>query len=288
LRRLPLRHRAATLDEREWQGEAQVTTHENALQELMNSYNNSPQPSFKVTNYFEVYATLFSHLRGTPCTFIETGILNGGSLFMWRSWLGKQARIIGVDLNPGAEKWKEHGFEIHVGDQGDPQFWRDTFKKIGQFDVLLDDGGHQSFQQIVTLSEALKAAKERSTILIEDTCSSIMKEFSRHRDHSFLQYAKDSTDNLVANTTHFFPGQFPAIDNPEIVDLFGSVHSIEFFSGMVVYKIDRSATKRPELVWNRQPAASASDFRYNGTVSAVVDWPNPFTRETVVVHGGRD
>ena len=43
---------------------------------------------------------LFSQYRNTNCVLIETGILGGGSLFMWRNWLGPNARIIGIDLNP--------------------------------------------------------------------------------------------------------------------------------------------------------------------------------------------
>ena len=31
---------------------------------------------------------------------------------MWRDYFGPKARIIGVDFNPNAKKWEEHGFEI--------------------------------------------------------------------------------------------------------------------------------------------------------------------------------
>lgn len=117
----------------------------NSLRDLIESWRNSPFPSAKISNYFKIHNELFRHLRGTPCTFIETGILNGGSLFMWRKWLGDKARIIGIDLNPESLKWRKEGFEVYIGDQGDPQFWRETLSAIGPFDVLLDDGGHQSF-----------------------------------------------------------------------------------------------------------------------------------------------
>lgn len=265
-----------------------MTTHQESLERLLESYAGSPEPSFKVSNYFPIYTDLFSHLRGTECTFIETGILNGGSLFMWRSWLGHQARIVGVDLNPAARKWAERGFEIYIGDQGDPEFWQATFQRIGKFDALLDDGGHQSFQQITTLTESIRAARSKCVIAVEDTCTSFMKEFSRHRNHTFLEYAKDATDNLLGKTSHLFAGQFPAIDNPESVRFFENVYSIEFFAGIVAFKIDPALVKRPELAWNRKPKQEASDFRYAGKDSATVEWPNPFTRKTVVVRGGHD
>lgn len=264
-----------------------MTQDRNALQDLLDSFHNSPQPSYKVTNYFPIYVELFAHLRGTACTFIETGVLNGGSLFMWRSWLGEQARIIGIDLNPGAQQWAAHGFEIYIGDQGDPQFWRATLDQIGEFDALLDDGGHQSFQQIVTAYEAIGRARKRCVVAVEDTCTSFMKKFSRHGDRTFLEYSKDATDNLLANNSHFFPGEFPRIRNQESVDHFRNVHSIQFFSGIVAFKIDPAAAERPELIWNRKPAQKAADFRFKGLDSAVVQWPGPFARKTVTVKGGK-
>lgn len=255
-------------------------------QDLTNSFLQSQEPSFKVTNYFKIYADLFKHLRGTNCTFIETGVFNGGSLFMWRRWLGDNARIIGIDLNPEAKKWEQYGFEIYIGDQGDPEFWKNTFNSIGHFDVLLDDGGHQSFQQIVTVSEALKAAKNKCIIAVEDTLTSFMKEFSAHREHTFLEYVKDSTDSLTMKNSHFYPGEFPKIKNQKIIDLFSLVYSVQFFTGLIAYHVDPDIKDRPELIWNHLPVQCVTDFRYDGISSAKIDWPDPFTDKSVIVEGG--
>jgi hypothetical protein len=204
---------------------------------------------------------------------------------MWRDWLGPQARIIGIDLNPAAKKWESHGFEIYIGDQGDPEFWKNTFNQIGNFDVVLDDGGHQSFQQIVTLSQAIAAAKNKCIVVVEDTCTSFMKQFSSHQNHSFLEYVKDATDNLVVNTAHFYPKEFPTVTNSVSPTLFENVYSIEFFSGIVAVKIDPSMIKKPDLVWNRPVETGMEDFRYGGKDSAAVEWPTPFERNRVVVRG---
>lgn len=259
-----------------------------SLDELRLSFDNSPEPSYKVSSYFSVYVELFGHLRGKECTLVETGVLNGGSLFMWRNWLGPQARIVGIDMNPGALKWRKHGFEILIGDQGDPNFWAEAFREIGPFDGFLDDGGHQSFQQIVTAQAAIRAAKKKCVIVVEDTCTSFMREFDRHRNRSFLEFSKAATDVLVANNSHFFEGQFPPIDNVQSIDDFKQVRSIQFFSGVVAFKIDPDAIEQPNLLWNNEPEKSAADFRYNGVSSATVVWPNPFVVEQVTVRGGKD
>src|SRR6266853_659946 len=104
-------------------GSSESSSFQDSLNDLIGYWEKSPQPSTKISSYFPIYVKLFNHLRGQRCTFIETGILDGGSLFMWRSWLGDQARVIGVDLNPDAIKWRTSGFEVYIGDQGDPAFW---------------------------------------------------------------------------------------------------------------------------------------------------------------------
>ena len=78
------------------------------------AFSSSPYFSIKHTNYFDIYDKLLSKYIGKEITFVEVGILDGGSLFMWRDFFGKNARIIGVELNPEAIKWREHGFSIYI------------------------------------------------------------------------------------------------------------------------------------------------------------------------------
>jgi len=71
------------------------------------SFNKSPYSSIKIASYFNVYDAIFSKYIGKDITFIEIGVLGGGSLFMWRNFFGPNARIIGIDLNPGAKRWEK-------------------------------------------------------------------------------------------------------------------------------------------------------------------------------------
>lgn len=254
------------------------------LKDLIDCWQRSPQPTVKVTSYFPAYAQLFAHLRGTPCVFIEIGILDGGSLFMWREWLGPQARIIGVDLNPEATKWRDAGFEIHIGDQGDPRFWRKLLAEIGPFDVLLDDGGHQSFQQIVTTNEALRAARKPCLVVIEDTGTSFMNDFAAHGKNSFLRFAKATTDLLAGRLFALEPGRFPERYNTRAVEDFRSVFSVQFFTGIVVFQVDPERCVTPEVQRNRENT-TASDFRYRGSTSARVSWPSVLASREVTVQG---
>lgn len=55
---------------------------DNLLQNLIKSWGDSPYPSVKYSSYFPAYVEMFGHLVNTKCVFIETGILDGGSLYV--------------------------------------------------------------------------------------------------------------------------------------------------------------------------------------------------------------
>jgi hypothetical protein len=263
-------------------------TQTNNTQDLINSWKNSPFPSTKLTTYFQAYTDLFVHLRFKKCVFVETGVLGGGSLFMWRDWLGPEARIIGIDLNPQALKWKDYGFEIYIGDQGDPNFWRDTYKQIGVFDAMLDDGGHQSFQQVVTLVEAIKHAGPQSIVAIEDTHTSFMKDFAAHGTHTFLNYAKTCTDILTARGHSMYPNRMAQPINNEILGLFKHVYSIQFYTSIVGFKINTDLNTTPKSQWNHNNAPMPQDYRSKGNSSAEIIWPDPYGVNKINIQGTKD
>ena len=140
--------------------------------DIYKSYIKSPYRSLKHSTYFDSYDHFFSRYRNQNITFIEIGVLGGGSLFMWRNYFGPEARIIGIDLNPNAKKWEEHGFEIYIGSQSDIKFWEEFTKKVGLIDLVLDDGGHTYEQQIITTECLLSSMNDAGIILVEDTQTS--------------------------------------------------------------------------------------------------------------------
>ena len=127
--------------------------------DLLNFFKKSKYYSLKYKNYFPIYEKLFTKFRGKKITFVEIGVLSGGSLFMWKNYFGNNARIIGIELNPEAKKFEKEGFEIFIGNQADENFWKDFFEKVGEVDIILDDGGHTNFQQIVTCCSCIPFIK---------------------------------------------------------------------------------------------------------------------------------
>jgi hypothetical protein len=232
------------------------------------SFTNSPYYSIKHTNYFDVYDKLLKKFIGKKIVFVEIGILDGGSLFMWRDFFGKSARIIGVDLNPEAIKWREHGFEIFIGDQSKSKFWIDFYGEVGDIDVILDDGGHRNDQQIITTMAALQHVRDGGLIIIEDTQTSFMK-FESFRKYSFVSFLKSKIKSLFARSDELRLKK----------DMFSdSVHSIEFFTGICALHVNRRLSTSAQRIENTGVRENADDFRYlsDGMIQshlrAAYDW----------------
>lgn len=151
--------------------------------------------------------------------------------------------------------------------------------------MLLDDCGHQSFQQIVTVKEAINHSKGKSIILVEDTVTSFLKDFIAHGDFSFLEFAKDASDLFTGMFCDIYLERFSSNVCRVNVDEFRKVSSIQFFYGMVAFYIDSTMTSQPFLIRNQIPNG-ASDYRYEGVNSANLSWPSLFLRRSVEVKGG--
>lgn len=220
------------------------------------AFQASPYKSRKHSTYFDCYDHFFTKFIGTPITFVEIGVLGGGSLFMWREFFGPKARIIGIDLNPSAKKWEDFGFEIYIGNQSNPNFWHNFFNEIGCVDVVLDDGGHTYEQQIITVECVLPHLNDGGILLVEDTHTSYLDGFGPKR-FSFMNYVKHKID-AVNKRFSKLKNQARA-PNPE--DRFWSIEVVE---SMVAFKIRHKATMLvSEQIENNGIDDGALDYKYN-------------------------
>lgn len=212
--------------------------------------------STKHKSYFYAYDEIFEKFRGKKITFVEIGVLNGGSLFMWREYFGPQARIIGVEFNPDAKKWKKHGFEIFIGDQSSGKFWDDFFSKVGMVDIILDDGGHTNCQQIVSCIACMPYINNGGMFVTEDTHTSYMFKFGNPSKYSFISWAKSIVDNINSRCIN-------TLDSSKNYKKY--IHSIRFFESIVVCYINSDKCINSHPINNQGLTSNAADFRYKGT-----------------------
>ena len=79
---------------------------------LIELFNESKYYSLKYKNYFTIYEKLFDKYRNKKITFVEIGVLSGGSLKMWKKYFGERSRIIGIDLNPRAKNFENDEIDL--------------------------------------------------------------------------------------------------------------------------------------------------------------------------------
>ena len=213
----------------------------------------SKYSTIKYKNYFSIYSKLFEKYVNKKITFVEIGILNGGSLFVWKKYFGKNAKIIGIDLNPNAKKFEKYGFKIFIGDQADPKFWKKFFKKENNIDIILDDGGHTNKQQIITTNSCIPNINNGGMLVIEDTHTSYQKEFNNPSKYSFINYSKKIIDDI----NYRFPklGSFKNSLNNKI-------YSVEFFESIVCFHVNKNLCKTNILADNKKKSFNHKDFRY--------------------------
>ncbi|KAG1649488.1 putative 14 protein in nqo3 5'region [Nymphon striatum] len=94
-------------------------------------------------HYLPLYDRYFGQYRNTPVKFLEIGVNNGGSLQMWRRYLGPDAVLCGIDINPDCAQYDGQSGMVRIGSQDDPEFLAEVVKEMGGVDVVLDDGSHR-------------------------------------------------------------------------------------------------------------------------------------------------
>lgn len=221
------------------------------------AYLNSPYRSVKHSTYFAVYDELFTPFKGKPITFVEIGVLGGGSLFMWRDFFGSNARIIGIDLNPEALRWKDEGFEIFIGNQKDASFWDEFSSMIPSIDILLDDGGHTYEQQIITVERGLDLINDGGLLVVEDTHTSYMGGFGLKK-YSFIEYSHLFTDRINFRSHKINKGVKPDF----------RVWSMRFYESIVAFHIKKAQSVLSEMTDNGGINLEVSNFTYEDNALA--------------------
>jgi len=223
----------------------------------------SPYFSTKYSSYFDTYDKIFSKFINKKITFVEVGVLNGGSLFMWRKYFGKKARIIGVDNNQSAKFLEKYGFEIFIGDQSNINFWNKLKKKIGPVDVLLDDGGHTNHQQTITLLSFINNIKDNGLLVIEDIHTSYLKSFGNPSKFSFINL----TYHLV-NQLNFRSG---VLKEKNTYGLKLPIYEIRYFESIVAFEVNRKISNISYKLDNNGKSLGMKDFRSKETYREKID-----------------
>ena len=215
---------------------------------IFQHFLNSKRKVSKASNYFEIYDELLNKYKNKNVTLVEIGVKWGGSLEMWKNYLGPRARIIGIDLYENTKRLEKEGYEIFIGDQSSPSFWENFFDDVGTVDIIIDDGGHTNENQILTLNCCIKNINDDGILITEDVVASYSKKYNNPQKFSFINYCKHLIDDINSR-----------VKKNEVKNLFrnkktlnSEVYSIKFYTSCVAFFIDRKKCIESESITNME------------------------------------
>ena len=122
----------------------------------------------KWEHYFEIYEHHFAAWRGKSVKMLEIGVSQGGSLEMWRKYLGQSATVFGIDIDPACAARVDPPNQVRIGSQADPGFLNRVVDELGTLDIALDDGSHVAEHQRVTFETLWPRLAVGGLYVIED------------------------------------------------------------------------------------------------------------------------
>jgi len=201
--------------------QAKEITPKSELGELF--YAHQGRPINKWTHYLGLYDRYFSRFKGTPVKMLEIGVFEGGSLDLWRKYLGPKATIFGIDIDPSCASKVSAPNQVRIGSQDDPEFLRGVVEEMGGVDLILDDGSHKGYHIITSFRALFPLLSDGGLYVIEDMHDDF-SEWPGTRRNQSLSFVKRLIDDMHGH----FHG-LPAQESADIggLHLFDSMAFIE-------------------------------------------------------------
>lgn len=118
--------------------------------------------------YIHVYESLFEPIRSNVRNVLEIGVLDGGSLRMWRDYFSK-AHVFGIDIDDNIDGMQgEERITVIFGDAYTSEALSGFDLK---FDVIVDDGPHTLETQMFCAEHYSDLLTDNGILVIEDVPS---------------------------------------------------------------------------------------------------------------------
>ncbi len=141
--------------------------------------NHSGKVSHKWTSYLDVYEDRLNKYRQLPIKFFEIGIMNGGSLEIFSKYFSNAELILGCDIDPKIKELRyksEDGNILVVNGDANQEETKEKIIKHAKFDIIIDDGSHQSDDIIKSFCNYFKHLNFGGVYIIEDLHCSYQRE----------------------------------------------------------------------------------------------------------------
>lgn len=158
------------------------------------------KPTHKWTHYIPIYERHLERYLNRPLTLVEIGCGGGGSLQMWKRWLGPHAQIVGVDIDERCKDFEEAQITVRIGDQSDTHFLAALADEFGPIDVVIDDGSHVMDHVRTTFDFLYPLVDRNGVYIVEDLHTAYWKRYGGGVDEpaNFFNRVRELMDELHA------------------------------------------------------------------------------------------
>lgn len=191
-------------------------------------FSNSGPLAHKWLHYLPIYDDLLKGYIGSSVRMLEIGVFQGGSLALWRKYLGQDATIYGVDIKPECAQLDGQHAHVRIGSQDDEGFLRRVVEEMGGLDVVLDDGSHVARHQRASFETLFPLLADGGLYIIEDLHTAYWWDFGGglRRSGSAIEFLKAKVDEMHAHYFRNRAGRHPDSD----------IESIQFYDSIAVVK----------------------------------------------------
>lgn len=202
--------------------------------------------------YLDAYENLLAPYRLEPIRLLEIGIQNGGSLDVWTRYFPNAERLVGCDINVACASlvYEDSRIGLVVGDANEDETQLRILDLSPRFDVILDDGSHQSLDIVKSFTRYFPYLNEGGIYVAEDLHCSYWSAFGGGLFHPYssVNFFKRLAD--IVNFEHW--GVLGA--RADVIKSFleeyncnisatelAQIHSVEFLNSMCVIRKKRVA-----------------------------------------------
>jgi hypothetical protein len=190
---------------------------------------NKKQVINKWHHYIPIYDRHLREFQNKEINFLEIGVSEGGSMLLWKNFLGEEALIYGIDINPACSKLNDIVGQVRIGSQSDIQFLDTIIREMNGIDIVLDDGSHHMRDVRTSFEYLFPKLRDGGIYIIEDLHTSFWKYYGggfRSKDNFFrlvFEYIFD-----MHHWYHNKPQNHELISN--------SIRGIHIYDSMVIFE----------------------------------------------------
>ena len=177
--------------------------------------------------YTLIYETILEPYYNKEINLLEIG-LNGintdeiPSLNLWGEYFGIKANIYGFDIDPKFQKHNNiNNIKIFTGDQSNPKDLEQCAEN--NYDIIIDDGSHDSSHQQISLKELWKYTKSGGVYIIENLHWQPLND----KGMKTKELLKNWKNNNIINSN------FISKDEAEII--YKDIKSIDFYNSQSTF-----------------------------------------------------